>query len=512
MPPKKVTLPAFKQMEAKVVALESEISDVRSTLVDVQNEVRENHASLLAMLERCLRKSVQEEEDESMKGSSGPKGTSEKKGSQAGDPVTEFRHAVRKVELPLFNGEDPAGWISRAEIYFRVQETTPEVKVRLAQICMEGPTIHFFNSLVGEDEGLTWESLKEALLGRYGGHGEGDVYEQLSELKQGGSVDEYITEFEYLIAQIPKLPEKQFLGYFLHGLKKEIRGKVRSLATMGEMSRTKLLQVTRAVEKEVSGVGLSPYHGSRQGSGSHRPNSHGSGKPNSDWVLVQGRDGETRGGAKSNPNGPRGDKPAQTDQRRVGPRDRGYTHLSYQEMMDRKLKGRCFKCNGPFHPMHQCPNRQLRVLILDDNEVGEDSEKKLLAVEVEESEDEENAEMSILNLNHIAFENHQTVKFQGQIHGVPVLVMVDSGATHNFISQKLVQKMEWPIEETPMMGIKLGDGFRKSTKGVCSGLKLKIGEFEISPRMHLFELGGIDVVLGIEWLKTLGDMIVNWHK
>ncbi|MCI71812.1 retrotransposon gag protein, partial [Trifolium medium] len=69
------------------------------------------------------------------------------------------------VELPTFNGEDPAGWISRAEIYFRVQDTTPEVKLKLAQICMEGATIHFFISLIGEDEDLTWEQLKEALLG-----------------------------------------------------------------------------------------------------------------------------------------------------------------------------------------------------------------------------------------------------------------------------------------------------------------------------------------------------------
>ena len=86
----------------------------------------------------------------------------------------------------------------------------------------------FCNSLWSENEGLTWEGLKEALLGRYGGHGEGDVYEQLTELRQGGTVDEYITEFEYLIAQIPKLPDKQFLGYFLHGLKPEIHGIDRS--------------------------------------------------------------------------------------------------------------------------------------------------------------------------------------------------------------------------------------------------------------------------------------------
>ncbi|XP_045809738.1 uncharacterized protein LOC123904093 [Trifolium pratense] len=243
MPPtKKVTLPALRQMEAKVKALESEISEVRTTLASVQDAVKENHANLIAMLEKCFRKSVHVDGDASLsvKGSPEKQNSPEKmmsKGNSSntvcGDTMTEFRHAVRKVELPTFNGEDPAGWMSRVEIYFRVQDTTPEVKVKLAQICMEGATIHFFNSLIGEDEDLPWEQLKEALLGRYGGHGEGDVYEQLTELKQSGSVDDYITEFEYLTAQIPKLPEKQFLGYFLHGLKVEIRGKLRSLAAMG---------------------------------------------------------------------------------------------------------------------------------------------------------------------------------------------------------------------------------------------------------------------------------------
>jgi hypothetical protein len=29
---------------------------------------------------------------------------------------------------------------------------------------------------------------------------------------------------------------------------------------------------------------------------------------------------------------------------------------------------------------------------------------------------------------------------------------------------------------------------------------------------RLFDLGGVDMVLGIEWLRTLGDMIMNWKK
>jgi hypothetical protein len=51
-----------------------------------------------------------------------------------GDELVEFRRSVKKVELPSFDGEDPARWISRVEVYFRVQDTNPEVKVHLAQL------------------------------------------------------------------------------------------------------------------------------------------------------------------------------------------------------------------------------------------------------------------------------------------------------------------------------------------------------------------------------------------
>jgi hypothetical protein len=429
-------------------------------------------------------------------------------GGSKSDPLTEFRHSAKKVELPSFDGEDPAGWISRAEAYFKVQGTSPEVKVELAQLCMEGYTIHFFNSLVGEDETMTWESLKEALLERYGGHGDGDVYEQLTELKQTGTVEEYIMEFEYLTAQIPKLPEKQFRGYFIHGLKAEIKVKVGSMVSLGDVSRLKLLQLARAVEKEVKGCnGVWLHRGPKNGP--YRP-SQGH---RSDWLMIKGREGgSSMGGTRSNFNGPKNDKKVQSDKRRAGSRERGFTHLSYNELMDRKQKGLCFKCGGPFHPMHQCPDKQLRLLVIEDEEEDE-GEVKMLAVEVEEEEGkEEKGEISVLDLHHIAHENHQTMKFQGTIHGVEVLILIDSGASHNFISQKLVHHMDWPIEDTAQMQVKLGNGVQIGAKGRCKELEMLIGNFKIKQDVHLFELGGIDVVLGMEWLKSLGDTIINWKQ
>ncbi|MCI43100.1 RNA-directed DNA polymerase (Reverse transcriptase), partial [Trifolium medium] len=55
--------------------------------------------------------------------------------------------------------------------------------------------------------------------------------------------------------------------------------------------------------------------------------------------------------------------------------------------MDRKQKGLCFKCGGQFHPMHQCPDKQLRVLIMEDGD-GEETEAAVLAVEVDDSDEE----------------------------------------------------------------------------------------------------------------------------
>lgn len=108
--------------------------------------------------------------------------------------------------------------------------------------------------------------------------------------------------------------------------------------------------------------------------------------------------------------------------------------MSYNELMERKQKGLCFKCGGPFHPMHQCPEKQLRVLVVDDEEDGEE-EAKILAVEVEDTEDEEKGEFSVLNLHHIAHETPHTIKFQGHIRGVEVLILVDSGATQLHFSK-----------------------------------------------------------------------------
>ncbi|MCI93479.1 hypothetical protein A2U01_0114777, partial [Trifolium medium] len=68
----------------------------------------ENHASLIALLEKCFGKSLQSVEETSSVVNKTPEKTVMAGASFSAvrnDAMTEFRHAVKKVELPTFDGE-----------------------------------------------------------------------------------------------------------------------------------------------------------------------------------------------------------------------------------------------------------------------------------------------------------------------------------------------------------------------------------------------------------------------
>ena len=59
---------------------------------------------------------------------------------------------------------------------------------------------------------------------------------EMKKVGKEGDVEEYISEFEFLSSQVNCLPEEQYLGYFVGGLKPEIRVRVRTLKGLGPQS------------------------------------------------------------------------------------------------------------------------------------------------------------------------------------------------------------------------------------------------------------------------------------
>lgn len=89
-------------------------------------------------------------------------------------------------------------------------------------------------------------------------------------------------------------------------------------------------------------------------------------------------------------------------------------------------------------------------------------------------------------------------------------MLVDSGATHNFISRKLVKAMGWKVEETVPLRIKMGDGYKAQTQGECKKVLIEIGQMQVSIDAVLFDLDDIDLVLAMAWLTNIGGMWVDW--
>ncbi|XP_037497049.1 uncharacterized protein LOC119371287 [Jatropha curcas] len=105
----------------------------------------------------------------------------------------------------------------------------------------------------------------------------------------------------------------------------------------------------------------------------------------------------------------------------------------------------------------------------------------------------------------------KTMKIMGLLASHLVLVMVDSGASHNFVSSDLAQALNLAVEPTDPFLVKLGDGHRMKTSGVCSNLHLQLGSYTISGDFFIFPLRDLDIILGVAWLETLGDVQVNWQ-
>lgn len=72
-----------------------------------------------------------------------------------------------------------------------------------------------------------------------------------------------------------------------------------------------------------------------------------------------------------------------------------------------------------------------------------------------------------LSLNSVVgLSEPRTLKLKGVVHGLDVVVLIDCGATHNFISTSLVEAIQIPIQETSQYRVVIGSGKRLKGQGV----------------------------------------------
>ncbi|GAU17006.1 hypothetical protein TSUD_37640 [Trifolium subterraneum] len=385
----------------------------------------------------------------------------------------------------------------------RLSGKKEEMKVKLSRLSMEGATIHWFNLLLETEDDLSWVKLKKALIARYGGRRLENPFEELSTLKQTGRVEEFVEAFELLSSQVGRLPEEQYLGYFMGGLKDPIRRRVR---TFNPNTRMAVMRIAKDVESELKEggddddrrykkgngdrVGRNDWYGSRSRYG---PNTAQIGsKPNSPtgWSNLTQKTGSIASNANfSNSSNSLVSTGRKSESDTRSDAWKGVQSFHSDEIAARRAKGLCFKCGGKYHPtLHKCPEKSLCVLILGEGEVM-DEDGEIVAMEGDFWEEEKEVEVECKSMGVLgSMGGYNTMKVEGKIADVGVLVLIDSGATHNFISPQITTALGLTVTPMADKHIKLGDGHKIVSKG------------------------GLDVVLGVSWLCTLGKVMMDWQS
>lgn len=104
----------------------------------------------------------------------------------------------------------------------------------------------------------------------------------------------------------------------------------------------------------------------------------------------------------------------------------------------------------------------------------------------------------------------KTMKLEGRLSGVLIVVLVDNGSSHNFVAPQVVSTLNITVDSSKGFGVRLGDGHRISTKGKRTGLPIQLGENNIVVDAYVLDLGGVDMILGVAWLETLGKVEMDW--
>nr|GLL22190.1 uncharacterized protein LOC109155092 [Ipomoea trifida] len=92
------------------------------------------------------------------------------------------------------------------------------------------------------------------------------------------------------------------------------------------------------------------------------------------------------------------------------------------------------------------------------------------------------------------------------IEGTPLLALVDTGSTHNFINTSTALGLALPTAPRPGVKVVVANGDSLSSTCLCEQVLVSKGSDSFLVNLFQIPLVGFDLVLGIQWLSTLGPI------
>ena len=306
-----------------------------------------------------------------------------------------------KLQFPKFDGVNPKVWRDNCESYFELYQLPEGMWITAAHLHFEGNAAKWYQAYKQTHHFSSWDHFCSVVEEEFGSDDFRSAMNDLLELKQTGTVEEYTTQFHNLQFDItmhnPHYDEMFFTPQYVRGLKDEIRSMVEpQMPTIVQKASILAKIQQKLVDRNKGKSNRIPQH--------FRPYT-----------------------------------PVKIDTK---PQAQSSTLWKDRQLRDyRKANGLCFNCGEKFVPGHLevCPKRnkpQAHALALNDLD-RELSDEVLNDLAIEDQLQEEFGQLS---LNALSSQDHTNcIKLKTRVKDKVMLILVDSGSTHSFISSQFVQ-------------------------------------------------------------------------
>ncbi|KAG6397659.1 hypothetical protein SASPL_143829 [Salvia splendens] len=318
-----------------------------------------------------------------------------------------------------------------------------------------------------------------------------DYVGRLATLRQTGSLEAYLTEFEPVLRKVSHVGDDTLTSLFITGLANSLKHEL-LIRRPASFSDAIALAQQLAACQAASNMGQSP-------------------RARSAWQPRDSRQPQRPSNPATKAAGATRHPSSQPRQLREssGPTDYPIVRVSAAERADRTKRGLCWYCPEPYSRSHVCSKKFYALM-------GDDEESDSPRVEEDPGTDEEAENMVISgDVSRVLVIGPKlrprSIRVTGTIYEAPVSVLIDGGSTHNFIKPAVAEKLSLSLRTISPFRVFVGNGasLRCDYVSLNTPIYLQGTCFDID--LFLLQVEGPDVILGVQWLQDLGKVLLDFR-
>lgn len=118
---------------------------------------------------------------------------------------------------------------------------------------------------------------------------------------------------------------------------------------------------------------------------------------------------------------------------------------------------------------------------------------------IDNDDNSQQHDLGVISFHAILCKTNATImKLKGIINSTEILILVDSGSTHNFADDTIIEELSLMVQFVSPSSVQISNGNIIRCNRICRNVEVQLPRLTITQDYYPFSIGGADLVLGIQ--------------